>query len=93
MTAIVPITDLTNRKEKRKFIQDAKKVALDLEVINQSFLFDLFDDTNKLSYNDIYKIYSKRWQDTIKRLTSQKKIYNCGIDVLFFSREYSPRTY
>ncbi len=91
MNAIVPLTDISKRKEKRQFIKDAKKVALDLEVINQSFIWDIFNAPSERSYSDIYKEYSKKWQDTVKRLTTKKKIYNCGIDVLFFSREYSPK--
>ena len=90
--AIVPITNLNNRSEKRKFTRDANKVAGKLEEVNTAFLWHLFN-TEGMTYKQMYLHYLKEWNDAVDALVRGKKITNIGIDRLFFEREYKPQLY
>ena len=90
MGAIIPLKKLNNRADKRAFIKDAAKVALALEVVNQSFIYDIFNEPAEFSYNDIYNNYLDAWNKTVKSLVKNKNVTNAAIDILFFSREYGP---
>jgi hypothetical protein len=89
--AIIPTTDLTNRTLKRRFVNEAKKIALPLEQINTAFIWELFNAPDHLSYADIYAVYSQKWTDQVKELSQRKEFTLAAIDILFFSREYKPR--
>lgn len=89
--AIIPTIELTNRALKRQFVNEAKKIALALEIINQKFIWELYNAPDYMTYKDIYQIYSAKWSDKVRELTRSKEFTLAGIDVLFFSREYAPQ--
>ena len=88
--AIIPISNLVNRSEKRKFLKDATKVAGKLEEINTSFLWHLFNSEG-ITYKKMYLHHLRQWNDAIDAIIKNKKINNIGIDRLFFEREYKPQ--
>jgi len=90
MGAIIPLKKLNNRADKRAFIKDASKVALSLEIVNQSFIYDLFNAPAKITYNDIYETHLNKWNKTVKSIVQNKDVTNAAIDILFFAREYGP---
>ena len=91
--AIIPITSLNNRSQKRKFIREATKIAGVLEEINTSFIWYIFNAPKGTTYKEIYLHYLIEWQKAVKNLVQNKQFTNCAIDVLFFEREYKPQIY
>lgn len=89
-SAIVPLINLNNRQLKRQFQRDAMRIALPLEEVNTTFLYLLFDDECKASYNGLYNTYLELWLQTIDELVSTRKFPTIGIDKLWFERQYSP---
>jgi|TARA_R110000782_G_scaffold10513_3_gene32775 hypothetical protein len=90
--AIIPISNLNNRSQKRKFTKEAIKIAGKLEEVNTAFLWHLFNTEGK-SYREMYLHYLKEWNDTVDALVIGKKINNLAIDRLFFERQYKPQFY
>jgi hypothetical protein len=91
--AIVPLTELTNRAQKRRFIREATKIAGVLEEINTSFIWYVFNAPKGTTYQEIYTNYLNEWQDAVASLAANKKFTHCAIDVLFFERNYKPQIY
>jgi hypothetical protein len=89
--AIIPIQELTNRQQKRKFVNEARRIALALERINTAFVWEIFNAPDHLSYKDIYEIYAAKWAQKVRDLTQSKQFTLAAIDVLFFAREYEPK--
>lgn len=92
MDAIVPVVDLNKRGNRRKFIREAQNIVEDLEAVNASFLFELFDDEKPGSYETIYTRHLDQWQETISNLIKTHKFTSCAIDRLWFSNNYQPCT-
>ena len=90
MDAIVPITDLTNRSQRRKFEKEALSIIEDLEKVNTEFLYHLFDDNDKSSYKELYSKFNGRWHKTITDILKSRKINNLAIDKLWFNNNYKP---
>lgn len=90
MDAILPVKHLTNRQAKRAFIKDASKIALSLETINQSFIYQLFNSPRSVTYNEIYADHLEKWNKKVNEIVKSKEINNAAIDILFFTREYGP---
>lgn len=93
MDAIVPIIDLNNRKARRKFVKEASNIVEDLEKVNASFCFELFNDESKESYLDIYTRHLDWWQETVNTLARTHKFTSFGIDRLWFANNYQPKTH
>ena len=91
--AIIPLTTLTNRAQKRQFIREAIKIAGELEEVNTVFIWYLFNADKTKSYKEIYLSFLDKWQATVKSLVENKKFSHCAIDVLFFERNYKPNLY
>ena len=91
--AIIPISYLNNRSEKRKFTKDALKVVGKLEEVNTSFLWHLFNMEDSKTYKEIYLHFLSEWNRVIDQIIKSKKITQIGIDRLFFEREYKPQLY
>jgi len=91
--AIIPLTTLTNRAQKRQFIREAIKIAGELEDVNTAFIWYLFNADKTKSYKEIYLSFLDKWQATVKSLVENKKFSHCAIDVLFFERNYKPNLY
>lgn len=89
--AIVPLTGLVNRQQKRRFKKEALKVAGELENVNTRFIWELWNAPEHLTYKQLYNHYLTEWQNTINRLASTKEFTTIGIDVLYFEREYKPQ--
>ena len=86
--AIIPLTTLTNRAQKRQFVREATKIAGELEVVNTTFIWYLFNAEKERTYNEIYLYFLDKWTETVKHLVANKKFSHCAIDVLFFERNY-----
>jgi len=91
--AIIPLTTLTNRAQKRQFVREATKIAGELEEVNTAFIWYLFHAEKAKTYNEIYLSFLDKWQATVKSLAENKKFNHCAIDVLFFERNYKPELY
>lgn len=90
MDAIVPLKENMNRAERRQFVREASNIVEDLEAVNASFLFELFDEDNQASYDSIYLKYLMKWKDTIAILIKSHKFEICAIDRMWFSNNYQP---
>jgi len=90
--AIIPLTPLNNRAQKRKFVKEATKIAGKLEEINQSFIYHLFNSEG-FTYREIYIYFLDQWNAAVNLLVKTKKFSSVAIDVLFFEREYKPQLY
>lgn len=88
--AIVPLMPLTSRKARRIFVQEAEKVIEPLEEVNASFLFELFDESNKSSYIDLYRKYHESWTRRVKNLCRSKEFTHIAIDATWFTNQYKP---
>lgn len=93
MDAIVPIVDLSRRSNRRQFIREASNIVEDLEKVNASFLFELFDESNPESYESIYRKYLDQWQEVIAMLIRSHKFTSCAIDRMWFSNNYQNQLY
>lgn len=81
---------MNNRSNRRKFIREAQNIVEDLELVNASFIHELFDDSNPGSYQSIYLKYLNRWQEVIAVLIKSHKFTSCAIDRMWFSNNYQP---
>jgi hypothetical protein len=88
--AIVPLVPLVNRRYKRQFEKDAIRVIMPLEEVNTTFLYHLFDESNKATYAGLYNYYHDLWMRTVEELVKSRNFPTIGIDKLWFARQYSP---
>jgi hypothetical protein len=88
MEAIVPIINMNNRSNRRKFIREAQNIVEDLEFVNASFIHELFDESNPGSYQSIYSKYLNQWQEVISMLIKSHKFTSCAIDRMWFANNY-----
>ena len=88
--AIIPLTELTNRAQKRRFIKESEKIAGRLEEVNTSFIWHLFNAAESMTYKEIYTHYLDLWTKTVNELVNSKQFTHVAIDCLFFEREYKP---
>jgi hypothetical protein len=88
MDAIIPIIDISRRSNRRKFIREASNIVEDLELVNASFIHELFDESNPESYQSIYSKYLNQWQEVISILIKSHKFTSCAIDRMWFSNQY-----
>lgn len=93
MNAIIPIIDISKRGERRKFIREAGNIVEDLERVNVSFYYELFDEDSNETYLNIYQRHLDWWQETIKELVRTHKFTSCAIDKLWFANSYAPKPY
>ena len=91
--AIIPLTDLTNRAQKRRFVRESEKIAGKLEEVNTTFIWHLFNAENSMTYKEIYVYYLNQWTATVDALVNSKQFTHVAIDILFFEREYKPKFY
>ena len=89
--AIQPLTGMVNRQQKRQYEQEALRVVNHLEEINTTFLYELFDESNKASYKALYEKHLQSWLDKVAEICKKSKIKHVGIDLQWFSRNYQPR--
>lgn len=90
MDAIVPLIQINNRADKRAYKREALSIVEDLERVNASFYFTLFDDSDPRSYQDIYTYYLDLWQQEVKRIVNTHRFKFIGIDIRWFSNQYKP---
>lgn len=90
-SAIQPLTDLTNRKQKNKFQKEALRVVNHLEEINTSFLYELFNEDTVKSYGDLFQTYNQQWAAKVQEICTKTNIRHIGIDSKWFERNYQPR--
>jgi len=93
MSAILPLTNLVNRRQKRKFKSEALNVALHLERVNTGFIWHIFNGPKDQSYKEIYIYYLDEWNKTVKTIVKNKRLEHAAIDILFFEREYKPELF
>jgi hypothetical protein len=93
MNAIVPLINMNNRSNRRKFVREASNIVEDLELVNASFLHELFDESFPGSYESIYLKYLNQWQEVISVLIQSHKFKSCAIDRMWFSNNYQIQLY
>lgn len=90
MNAIIPVKPLINRSDKRLFQKEALSVIEDLERVNASFLFYLFDDSDQRTYREIYREYSDMWIQVIDQIINTRKLKFILLDRTWFYNNYAP---
>lgn len=93
MNAIVPLVDFKNRRERRVYVREAGNIVVDLEKVNTSFIYELFDDQLTDSYSAIYERHLNMWKETVAELIKTHKFTSCAIDRLWFANNYQPKPY
>lgn len=89
-SAIIPLTTLSNRSQKRQFEREALRVMMPLEEVNSEFLYMLFDEECTATYNGLYQTYQRLWLSVIDELVRTRKFTIVAIDKYWFERNYSP---
>ena len=90
MSAIVPLTNLVNRDQRRNFNREAMAIVEELETVNTEFLYHLFDENNLSNYKELYSEYNTKWHETAKSVVKRRKIRTIAIDLYWFSENYKP---
>jgi hypothetical protein len=93
MDAIVPLVDFKSRAARRKFVREAGNIVEDLEKVNTSFYFELFNEDSNETYNSLYERHLNWWHETITELIRTHKFTTCAIDRLWFANNYKPKHY
>lgn len=88
MSAIIPLTNLINREQRRNFKREALAVVEEMETINTEFLYHLFDESNLTPYNELYSVYNIKWHETAKNVVKHRRIRSIAIDLYWFSENY-----
>lgn len=88
--AFLPVKEIVNRRERRLFTKEALSIIEDLEKINTSFLFYLFEETDPRSYLDLYRYYSDLWIQKIDEIAKCRKLKFILLDRTWFVNNYAP---
>lgn len=91
MTAIISPIPLTNRSRKRAFMQQAEKIAPQLQQVIDDFIKMLFLSPKRYSYKEIYEFHLNRWNTTLDHLMKSNELNRVAVDRHFFANEYSPK--
>lgn len=90
MKPIHPLKELANRTEKRKYIQEVKKIASKIDEIQVQFELAVFDAPKSLTYQEIYDYFLNEWMSLVNKIIRVYKLRYCFIDLHFFERMYKP---
>lgn len=90
MDAIVQLSPIHNRSEKRAFKREALSIVEDLERVNASFYYSVFDEQDTRSYQEIYTHYLQEWKTEVMRIVNTHSFKYIGIDIRWFSNQYKP---
>ena len=93
MSAIMPLTTLINRDQRRRYRKEALWVVEDLERVNTEFIYYLFDESDSRTYNELYNHFNILWYEAVKEVVRRHKIRTIGIDLYWFSESYKPLEY
>ena len=93
MNAIIPVTPLTSRTLKRAYKQEALRIIEDLERINATFLFKLFNKEDQRTYDQLFDHFNEEWCRTVDYLARTHKFTVIAIDRLWFYNCYKPELY
>ena len=88
--AILPVKVLVNRSEKRLFEREALSVVELLEEVNTAFLYYLFDDIEKRSYEELFRFYADLWINTIDLIAKSRRLKIIVLDRTWFYNNYAP---
>ena len=88
MNGVIPLYPLTNRKLRRGFDKERKKVEHLLVDIECEFEYTIFNAPKSLTYDEIYKYYLDKWHEIIEVLKREYKFAYITIDTWHFVREY-----
>ena len=88
MSAIVPLVPLSNRRLRRGYEKERKKVEHLLVNIECEFEFALFNAPKSISYEDLYKYFLDEWHKITDVLNEQYKFIYIAIDKWHFPRMY-----
>lgn len=91
--AIFPVNDLVNRAQKRAFEKEAIKAAKLLEEVNTAFIYSLFNDHPKVTYNGLYQNFLDKWLRRVDYLVETGQYRNILIDKSFFENCYKPQLF
>lgn len=79
----------TNRSVKRPYVKDASQALLNLDRINSSFLYELFNNSPK-SYLEIYNTHLIKWLSRCRRMAHEFKD-TVVINENWFADMYQPK--
>lgn len=88
LDAVVPKVNLSERKAKRGFTEESKKVIWELGWINSRFIVSLFKLPNNVGYGEIYTFHLDQWIASAKEWN--KKLKFCHVDENWFCEMYKP---
>lgn len=89
-SAIIPKGELINRSQKRLFQKEAFSVVEPLEEVNTAFLYYLFDDQEKRSYEELFRFYADLWVETIDSIAKSRRLNTILLDRTWFYNNYAP---
>lgn len=88
--AIQPIQTNQNRKERRGFLREAKKIEPYIADVETKFEVALFNAPANLTYQDLYDYFQDKWMDLTKHLMLEHNLKYAAVDVHHFARKYRP---
>ena len=91
MNAVIPLIPISNRKIKRGYDKERKKVEHLLVDIECEFEFAIFNAPKELSYIDLYKYFLDKWHDVTKSILVQFEFIYVAVDLHHFPRMYKPQ--
>lgn len=91
MGAIISPEPLTNRSEKRKFEQQALKIAPKLQAVVDDFVQMVFLSPKRYTYKEIYEYHLNRWNKTLDQIMQTNELNRVAVNRNFFAQEYSPQ--
>lgn len=80
----------TGREQKRKFERECEAVVAKLAVIEEAFLFDLFDERLSYDYSTIFQHYRRKYDAEIRKLEYGLKPKFIKLKPDYFEAEFRP---
>jgi hypothetical protein len=93
MNAIIPVTPLTSRQLRRMYKQESLRIVEDLELVNATFLFKLFNKDDSRTYDQLFDHFNEEWCKTVDHLAKTHRFTVIAIDRLWFYNCYKPELF
>ena len=88
---IVPLMELKERRQKRGYEKEAKKVEQYLIDIETKFEFSVFEAPKEISYKALYDYFLDIWQTCVRNFLIVNDFKYIAIDVHHFAKKYRPQ--
>jgi len=88
MSVIYPLRPLNNRENKRKYINEVKKISSHINDIQVKFELAIFEAPKELTYKEIYDYFLDEWLKLVDKIIKVYRLRYCFIDLHYFERHY-----